>query len=358
MTLSVSGAVISGSNLNLDQVGSNGTVDLVLDSAPSTGFAGYELEISFSSAGIAQITTVSFPDAFSMNTASDLPSENVSIVAVDLQDQYGSGASEITLATLGVTGLAEGTTTMKISVSELTDDSGNSISATVTEPTVVVGTSTVPTTEPTAVPTTVPTTAVPTEVPTTIPTTEPTTVPTTAPVTPVPTETPSPEAESLNAAFSATPQTGTPPLSVSFTDLSTGDPRKWRWDFGDGTMADARNVTHVYGGIGRYTVTLEVLKGNSSSVSRVPEMIRVVGDYPTGPSGLIMVNSSPTGAEVSLNDGSDRYMGTTPGNLIVPAGSHDLRFTKKGYQPKTIHITVRPNEVKLIPKVTLPARTP
>ena len=165
-----------------------------------------------------------------------------------------------------------------------------------------------------------------------------------------PTHIPTVEPEPLIAAFTAQPMTGTPPLTVNFTDHSTGTPKKWRWDFGDGTLSTVQNPTHVYGGIGRYTVTLEVISDNYSSVERKPEIIRVVGDYPTGPSGFVMVTSQPSAAEVHMGD---LYLGTTPATLIVPAGSRSLTFQKEGYQKKTVNVTIRPNEMKLIPKVML-----
>ncbi|MHC5035273.1 MAG: PKD domain-containing protein, partial [Planctomycetota bacterium] len=63
------------------------------------------------------------------------------------------------------------------------------------------------------------------------------------------------------ADFIATPTSGCCPLTVSFTDLSTGNPTSWHWDFGDGGTSTAQNPTHVYdcvGCNGCYTVTLTV----------------------------------------------------------------------------------------------------
>jgi PKD repeat protein len=34
--------------------------------------------------------------------------------------------------------------------------------------------------------------------------------------------------------FSASPTSGNTPLTVNFTDMSTGSPTSWYWDFGDG----------------------------------------------------------------------------------------------------------------------------
>ncbi|NIQ09984.1 MAG: PKD domain-containing protein, partial [Gammaproteobacteria bacterium] len=36
------------------------------------------------------------------------------------------------------------------------------------------------------------------------------------------------------ADFAASPTSGTAPLTVNFTDLSSGSPTSWSWDFGDG----------------------------------------------------------------------------------------------------------------------------
>lgn len=66
------------------------------------------------------------------------------------------------------------------------------------------------------------------------------------------------------AALSASKMRGETPLTVQFTDNSTGaPPLTWAWDFGDGKTSDLRNPVHVFdytGGEGAktYTVTLTV----------------------------------------------------------------------------------------------------
>jgi PKD repeat protein len=54
--------------------------------------------------------------------------------------------------------------------------------------------------------------------------------------------------------FSATPVLGPAPLSVAFSDLSTGDPTAWQWDFGDGAGSALRNPSHSYSEPGSYDV--------------------------------------------------------------------------------------------------------
>jgi PKD repeat protein len=58
------------------------------------------------------------------------------------------------------------------------------------------------------------------------------------------------------AAFAGNPTSGGAPLTVSFTDQSTGVPTSWAWDFGDGGTATTKNPSHQYASPGTYTVTL------------------------------------------------------------------------------------------------------
>ena len=61
------------------------------------------------------------------------------------------------------------------------------------------------------------------------------------------------------AAFVFAPAAGYAPLTVTFTDSSTGDVAHWNWDFGDGTPADTtQNPVHVFTDGGVFTVSLTV----------------------------------------------------------------------------------------------------
>jgi PKD repeat protein len=66
----------------------------------------------------------------------------------------------------------------------------------------------------------------------------------------------------LKAAFTGTPLTGTAPLSVRFTDTSTGSPGLWIWRFGDDPFdfSFQQNPVHVYRHAGSYTVRLTVFR--------------------------------------------------------------------------------------------------
>jgi PKD repeat protein len=70
------------------------------------------------------------------------------------------------------------------------------------------------------------------------------------------------------AGFSATPTTGTAPLTVNFTDSSTGSITSRSWAFGDGTTSTAQNPTKIYTNTTTtartYTATLTVSNASGS----------------------------------------------------------------------------------------------
>ena len=58
--------------------------------------------------------------------------------------------------------------------------------------------------------------------------------------------------------FSANVTAGPAPLTVWFTDTSTGNPTAWSWDFGDGNTSTNPNPVHIYRTPGTYTVSLTI----------------------------------------------------------------------------------------------------
>ncbi len=77
----------------------------------------------------------------------------------------------------------------------------------------------------------------------------------------------------LKADFTASPVTGTTPLTVKFTDNSTGSPTRWVYNFGDGTTILGQNPTHTYRHPGTYTITQTVTKYNPATNSRISNSI-------------------------------------------------------------------------------------
>lgn len=60
------------------------------------------------------------------------------------------------------------------------------------------------------------------------------------------------------ADFSSNVTSGAIPLTVSFTDTSTGIPTSWKWTFGDGASSTAQNPVKTYSKAGSYNVALTV----------------------------------------------------------------------------------------------------
>jgi PKD repeat protein len=89
------------------------------------------------------------------------------------------------------------------------------------------------------------------------------------------------------ADFSGSPNSGYAPLTVDFTDLSTGAPTSWSWDFGDGGTSTAQNPSYTYNSPGTYTVALTAANAYGSD-----------GETKTG---YITVNEM-TGTAVHVSD--------------------------------------------------------
>jgi PKD repeat protein len=68
-------------------------------------------------------------------------------------------------------------------------------------------------------------------------------------------------AAGMDAAFSANPTSGVPPLTVQFHDSSKGGPTSWFWDFGDGQTSTQQHPSHQYLSSGDYDVFLRVSNG-------------------------------------------------------------------------------------------------
>ncbi|MDP7437452.1 MAG: choice-of-anchor J domain-containing protein, partial [Candidatus Marinimicrobia bacterium] len=79
----------------------------------------------------------------------------------------------------------------------------------------------------------------------------------------------------LDADFIASSVSGDAPLSVVFTNLSTGNPTSWDWDFGDGNISTVQNPTHIYENPGLYTISLSISDGTDSHLETKSDYIEV-----------------------------------------------------------------------------------
>ena len=112
------------------------------------------------------------------------------------------------------------------------------------------------------------------------------------------------------ASFTAAPTSGTAPLTVQFTDTSTGSPTAWAWDFGDGGSATAQNPSHSYAAAGTYTVTLTASNALGSDTATQTGLISVstsgnlgYQDGSTSGAGAAVTGEKPE-SKLWWNDGS------------------------------------------------------
>ncbi|MBD3237695.1 MAG: PKD domain-containing protein [Candidatus Eisenbacteria bacterium] len=77
------------------------------------------------------------------------------------------------------------------------------------------------------------------------------------------------------ADFVGDPTSGFAPLTVQFTDQSSGSPTSWSWDFGDGGTSTGQSPAHEYVDPGTYSVTLTVTNANGTDAEQKLDYISV-----------------------------------------------------------------------------------
>ncbi len=107
-----------------------------------------------------------------------------------------------------------------------------------------------------------------------------------------------PSANPPVASFSADPTSGSYPLTVTFSDTSTGTVTNRTWDFGDGTTTNtaASSVEHIYSSIGSYTVEMIADGPAGSDTNTVVDLISVE-EPPEG----FAITSDNADARIGLN---------------------------------------------------------
>jgi PKD repeat protein len=97
------------------------------------------------------------------------------------------------------------------------------------------------------------------------------------------------------ANFTASPLSGTAPLTVQFNDTSAGFPSSWNWTFGDDSLVNAteRNPVHTYAAAGTYTVSLNATNGTDYNIKTMTGYISVTAPGSTS-SRIGVVRSNTT----------------------------------------------------------------
>ncbi len=139
------------------------------------------------------------------------------------------------------------------------------------------------------------------------------------------------------AAFEASPTSGVVPLTVTFTDQSTGDIDSWSWNFGDGGGSSDQNPSHQYTAVGDYTVTLtvtgpggsddEVKTGYISVTEGGSWQVITYDDFESG-----MGNYTDGGGDMSLYSyGTYAHQGSRAADIQDNSGTASSFYHTNGY---------------------------
>jgi len=181
-------------------------------------------------------------------------------------------------------------------------------------------------------------------------------------VTGIPTDIPVP-------AFTATPVSGTAPLTVQFDDESAGSPTTWNWSFGDGNTSTLEAPSYTYVDDGTYSVTLTETNAMGSNVTTMTGFIAVGTDTvpeadfsasPTGGTAPLVVtftdtsSGSPTAWTWDFGDGTT---GTAenPSHTYSSAGTYSVSLVASNTAGS--NMTVQPDYITVSAATVTPEVT-
>jgi PKD repeat protein len=165
--------------------------------------------------------------------------------------------------------------------------------------------------------------------------------------------------DAVTADFDGSPTSGPAPLTMDFTNLSTGDFGTCAWDFGDdGTSNDCSDPSHEYTSHGVYTVTLTVSGSGGGDMETKVGYITVYepvaadfsGDPTSGPEPLTVDFTNLSSGDYytcswTFGDGDSSNNCNNPSRVYSDAGVYDVTLTVSGpggndTETKTEYITV------------------
>jgi len=133
----------------------------------------------------------------------------------------------------------------------------------------------------------------------------------------------------LAADFGVDATSGCAPLTVQFTDLSTGTGIDgWSWTFGDGGTSTARNPSHTYAAAGTYDVSLTV----SSSSQGCNDTLTRTGYVTVQGATVADFTGSPTSATSwswTFGDGGTSTA-RNPSHTYTAAGTYTVSLVASG----------------------------
>jgi PKD repeat protein len=127
------------------------------------------------------------------------------------------------------------------------------------------------------------------------------------------------------ADFAGDPLAGEAPLLAGFTDLSSGSPTSWEWDFGDGMTSVEQHPTHIYSDPGIYPVTLTVTSAGGTDTVTQHDYI-VVNAVDTPPAADVTVETQIVASTDDAEEKRSGSMELTSSDLDLGERTVGLRF--------------------------------
>ncbi|MFC1978439.1 PKD domain-containing protein [Chloroflexota bacterium] len=139
-----------------------------------------------------------------------------------------------------------------------------------------------------------------------------------------------------SAAFSATPTSGEAPLSVQFTDASSGA-TGWSWDFDNDGTADStsQNPQHIYDTAGTHTVKLAVTGDGGSDDETKTGYITVTAPAASPAAPSANFTATPASGEAPL---SVQFSDTTTGDVTSWSWDFDNDGTADSTVQNPVHL--------------------
>ncbi len=131
------------------------------------------------------------------------------------------------------------------------------------------------------------------------------------------------------AQFTGSPTSGVSPLTVAFTNTSTGSITSYAWTFGDGGTSTAASPSHIYAAAGVYTVSLTVTGPGGSNTQTSSNYVTV-----TAPGLAAQFTGSPTSGVSPL---TVAFTNTSTGSITSYAWTFGDGGTSTAVSPNYVY---------------------
>ncbi|MGB9693353.1 MAG: PKD domain-containing protein [Fervidobacterium sp.] len=157
------------------------------------------------------------------------------------------------------------------------------------------------------------------------------------------------QTQGLNCTISASPTSGTAPLTVNFSATVSGgiSPYSYSWNFGDGGSSTFQNPAHTFQNSGAYNVVLTVTDSTTpthlSTSKNITINVSASGVYSI--SGTVRTYNGYGLSGVTVKAGIYSALTNSPGNYTIsslPNGTYSVSPSLRGYTflPENISVTI------------------